>query len=256
MGPFAGKVVLVTGASSGLGAAAARQFARGGGKVVVAARRRDKGEAVAQELGALGGEGLFVQADITKRADLEALIAATLERFGRLDAAVNNAGVSGPIRTPIAEIEEEGWDEVMNTNLKAVWMCMKHEIPAMLKSDGGGAIVNIASIYGTKPSDIGHAPYCASKFGVIGLSKSAAIDYAMQGVRVNVVSPGYAHSEMVHFSEKSEFWRNIVKRHTAMGRLGEADEIAAAVAWLCSDEARYVNGANLIVDGGENSKLA
>jgi len=256
MRTFAGKVVIVTGANSGLGEAAALKFAREGARVVVAARREDKGQNVVRQIGALGGEGLFIKTDVTKRADIEALVDGTVAQFGKLDCAVNNAGIVGPVMMPLAEIEEEGWDTLMNTNLKAVWMCMKYEILAMLKQ-GAGAIVNISSIYGFKPSDVGHAPYCASKFGVIGLSKSAAIDYAQQGIRVNVVSPGYTHSEMVdpYVEAAPELMQTIVGRYSAMKRLGHPEETAEAIAWLCSDAARFVNGAVLPVDGGDTSKL-
>ena len=157
---------------------------------------------------------------------------------------------------PVAEIEEASWDEVMNVNLKGVWMCMKYEIPAMLK-DGKGAIVNISSVYGFKPSDIGHAPYCTSKYGVIGLSKTAAIDYAPQGIRVNVVSPGYTHSEMVDPAAEAfpEVMKAVLNRHSAGNRIGEAEETAEAITWLCSDAASFVNGAVLAVDGGDTSRL-
>jgi NAD(P)-dependent dehydrogenase (short-subunit alcohol dehydrogenase family) len=157
---------------------------------------------------------------------------------------------------PLAEIDEEAWDELMNTNLKAVWMCMKYEILAMLKQSKG-AIVNISSIYGFKPSDVGHAPYCTSKFGLIGLSKTAAIDYAQQGIRVNVVSPGFMHSEMVdpYVASAPELMNRLVSRYSALNRLGHAAEAAEAITWLCSDAARFVNGAVLPVDGGDTSRL-
>jgi NAD(P)-dependent dehydrogenase (short-subunit alcohol dehydrogenase family) len=256
MKSFEGKVVIVTGASSGLGEAAALQFAREGAKVVVAARRLDKSEDVVRRIDALGGEGFFIKTDVSKRADIEALVEGTIARFGKLDCAVNNAGISGPGMVPVAEIEEESWDEVMNINLKAVWVCMKYEIPAMLKQ-GKGAIVNVSSIYGFKPSDIGHAPYCTSKFGLIGLSKTAAIDYAQKGIRVNVVAPGFTHSEMVdpYIESASELMKTLVGRYSAVNRIGDAEEVAEAIAWLCSDAARFVNGAVLPVDGGDTTRL-
>lgn len=256
MKTFANQVVVITGASSGLGAAAALQFAREGASVVIAARRIDKGEAVAQQIRALGAEALFVRTDVTERVDIENLIAQTLARFGRLDCAVNNAGIGGPVLTPIADISEEAWDQVMNINLKAVFMCMKHQIPAMLQR-GKGAIVNVSSIYGYKPSDISHAPYCASKFGVIGLSKTAAIDYAKQGIRVNVVSPGFTRSEMIDPTQEAtaELIKTLIHRYSAANRVGEAEETAEAITWLCSDAARFVNGAVLAVDGGDTTRL-
>jgi NAD(P)-dependent dehydrogenase (short-subunit alcohol dehydrogenase family) len=256
MNTFEGKVVLVTGASSGLGAAAALKFAGEGAKVVVAARREDKSQTVVQQIKALGGEGVFIKTDVTKRADIEALVDGTVATFGKLDCAVNNAGLTGPVMVPLAEIEEAAWDELMNTNLKAVWMCMKYEIPAMLRQ-GKGAIVNISSIYGFKPNDIGAAPYCASKFGLIGLSKTAAIDYAQQGIRVNVVCPGVTHSEMVdpYVEAAPELMKTVVSRYSALNRIGQAEDCAEAITWLCSDAARFVNGAVLPVDGGDTSRL-
>ena len=161
MNTFAGKVVIVTGASSGIGEAAALKFAQEGATVVVAARREDKGQAVAQKIKALGAEGLFIKTDVTKRVDIESLVNQTVSTFGKLDCAVNNAGITGPVMTPVADIEEEAWDKLMNTNLKASWMCMKYEIRSML-TQGNGSIVNISSIYGSKPSDLGAAAYCTS----------------------------------------------------------------------------------------------
>jgi len=256
MKTFEGKVVIVTGGSSGLGAAAALQFARGGANVVIAARRSDKSAAVVRQIEELGGQGFFIQTDVTKRADVEALVEGTLVRFGRLDCAVNNAGIAGPVGVPVADITEEGWDAVMNINLKGVWMCMKYEIPAMLKH-GKGAIVNISSIYGFKPSDVGHAPYCTSKYGVIGLSKTAAVDYGQQGIRVNIVSPGFTHSEMVDplAENAAELTKALVGRYSAQNRLGDAEETAEAITWLCSGAARFVSGAVLAVDGGDTTRL-
>jgi len=256
MRAFEGKVALVTGASSGLGTAAALQFARLGAKVAIAARRSDRSEAVLRQIEALGGEGLFVRTDVARAADVRAMVQATLDRFGRLDCAVNNAGVTGPVRTPVADVDEAQWDAVMDVNLKGVWLCMKHEIPAML-AQGAGAIVNISSIYGYKPSEVGHAPYCVSKFGVIGLTKSAAIDYGQAGLRINAVAPGFTRSEMVDpdAPERADLLKALATRHSAMNRLGQAEETAEAITWLCSDAARFVNGAVLAVDGGDTTRL-
>ena len=193
---------------------------------------------------------------VTQCVDAEALVDATLAKYGRLDCAVNNAGITGPVMVPLAEIEEADWDAVMNTNLKAVWMGMKYQIPAMLKH-GAGAIVNISSIYGFKPSDVGHAPYSTTKFALIGLSKTAAIDYGQQGIRVNVVSPGFTHSEMVdpYVEQEPDLVKTLVSRYSAMNRLGQAEETAEAIVWLCSDAAGFVNGAVLPVDGGDTSRV-
>ena len=253
---FEEKVVIVTGGSAGIGAAAALQFAREGAKVVVAARRKEKGEAMIRQIEDVRGEGLFVQTDVANKADIQNMVDATLAKYGRLDCAVNNAGIGGSVGVPVADIDEEIWDRVLNVNLRAVWMCMKYEIPAMLKA-GKGAIVNVSSIYGYKPSDVGHADYCTSKFGLIGLSKSAAVDYGQSNIRVNVVSPGFTHSEMVDpFVESApELIKTIVRRHSAMNRLGDAEEAAEAIVWLCSDASRFVNGAVLSVDGGDTARM-
>ena len=253
---FEGKVVIVTGASSGLGEATALKFGREGAKVVVAARREDRGRAVVEQIENEGGDARFVKTDVTKRADIENLIDNTVATFGTLDCAVNNAGIVGPVMVPMAEIEEEAWDELMNTNLKGVWMCMKYELLAMVKQ-GKGAIVNVSSIYGYKPSPIGGSPYVASKHGVIGLSKTAAIDYGQQGIRINVVSPGFTHSEMVDpfLQQAPDLMKDVISRHSAGNRVGAAEEPAEAIAWLCSDAARFVNGAVLPVDGGDTARL-
>jgi NAD(P)-dependent dehydrogenase (short-subunit alcohol dehydrogenase family) len=205
---------------------------------------------------ALGAKGLFVKTDVSKRADAENLVDRTLATFGRLDYAVNNAGITGPTLTPIADVEEAEWDDVVNTNLKGVWLCMKYQLPAMLKQ-GHGAIVNISSVYGYKPSDVGHAAYCATKHAIIGLSKSAAVDYGQQGIRINVIAPGFTHSEMVdpYIEAEPALMKAVLLRHSGMNRMGKPDETAEAIAWLCSDAARFVNGMVLPVDGGAASRL-
>ena len=251
-----GKVAIVTGGSSGIGAAAALEFARQGARVVIAARREEQGAEVVRQIEALGSAALFIRTDVANPPDIAAMVEATLARFGRLDCAVYNAGTGSGTRLPMAEISEAQWDKVLGVNLKGVFLCMKHEIPAMLGT-GGGAIVNVSSAYGWKPSDIGHAHYCASKFGVIGLSRTAAVDYGQRGIRINVVCPGLTHSEMTapFITAAPDLIGAMTRRHSAQNRIGEAAEIAAAIVWLCSDAASYVNGAVLPVDGGETTPL-
>lgn len=256
MKPFDDKVALITGGSSGIGAASAMAFAREGAAVVIAARGRSQGESVVSQIESTGGQALFVETDVARSDDVRTMVAKTLDRFGHLDYAVNCAGIIGPRLTPVAEIEQEGWDEVIAVNLTGVWLSMKHEIPTML-AQGSGAIVNISSIYGLKPSEVGHAAYCASKYGVIGLSKTAAVDYGQLGLRINVVAPGFTRSGIIHpeTEEAAERYRVLVRKHSAMNRLGDASETAALVTWLCSDAASFVNGAVLSVDGGDTSRL-
>lgn len=250
------KVIIVTGASSGLGAATARQLGAEGAKVVLAARRRDQGEAVLRDIKDAGGEGLFVRADVNNTDDVKAMVAAAVKRYGGLDGAFNNAGITGPVLEALADIDEAAWDETLATNLRAVFVCMKHQIPALL-ARGGGSIVNMASMYGLKAGDIGNAPYCASKFAVVGLSKTAAIDYADKGIRVNAICPGFIHSEMVdpYLESEPELMGRGVLRHCAMNRVGEAVEIADAVTWLLSAQASFVSGTALQISGGDASKL-
>jgi NAD(P)-dependent dehydrogenase (short-subunit alcohol dehydrogenase family) len=256
MNLFAGKVALVTGGSSGLGEATAVKFAACGAQVVIAARRVDESTRVVQRIAALGGEAHFVPADVSRAADCEHMVRATLEKFGRLDCAVNNAGIVGPKFKPVADVTEAEWDKVMGVNLRGVWLCMKHEIPALL-ANGGGAIVNVASIYGLKPGDIGHAPYATSKHAVVGLTKSAAADYGQQKIRINAVAPGFTHSEMVDVNRPgaADVYKMLSDRHSGMKRLGEAEEVANAIVWLCSGEASFINGTVLPIDGGGAGRL-
>jgi len=250
------KSILITGGSSGLGAAAAILMAKDGAKIAIAARRRPESEEVVRKIEATGGEAMFIEADVTQRADVERMVEEVVKRYGHLDCAVNNAGVNQTPLVAVADIEEEDWNTTIGVNLTGVWLCMKYEIRAMLKS-GGGSIVNVSSIYGQKPSDIGHSAYSASKHGVIGLSGSAAVDYAKDGIRVNSVCPGFCHSEMVdpEFEAQPELARSLLKRHSAAERLGTSDEAAEAMAWFCSDASSFVSGATLTVDGGATTRL-
>lgn len=256
MTQFQDKVILITGGTSGLGATTAVSLASQGAKVAITGRREAQGQAVLAQMKAAGGEGLFIQGDITVRADVEAMVAKTVARFGRLDGAVNNAGIAGEPFHQVADMPEENWHAVINTNLTSVFMCLKFEIPAMLAS-GGGAIVNIASILGLEGSDIGHSAYAAAKHGVVGLTKSAAIDYAQQGLRVNALCPGYCHSEMVdpYVEAEPDLFVKILARHSAMNRLGESQEVADAIEYLLSDKSSFINGVALPLDGGPTTRL-
>ena len=257
MSSFQGKVILITGATSGLGATAAISLASKGAKIAITGRREEQGRGVIKQIEANGGEGIFIKTDVTVRAEVEAMVARTVDRFGRLDGAVNNAGIAGTPFTDTADITDEDWHATINTNLTAVFMGMKFQIPAMLAS-GGGAIVNISSMYGLIGGDIGNAAYSASKFGVIGLTKTAAIDYGCKGIRVNALCPGYCHSEMVdpYVEALPETFVKIVGRHSAMNRLGESQEVADAIEWLLSDKSSFVNGAAIPIEGGETTRIS
>lgn len=240
------QVVIVTGASRGIGAASARAFAAAGAKVVLAARNIEALEALAGEIRKAGGDALAVPTDVADGASVERLVATAVETYGRLDAAFNNAG-EGHAPRPLAEISPEDFDRTVAVILRGVFLCMKYEIPAMLAS-GGGAIVNMASTAG-----LGGAPgmgsYVAAKHGVVGLTKTAAVDYAERGIRVNALAPGpiFTRPEM----EAAQ-----VGRWVPMQRMGRPDEVAAAAVWLCSDQASYISGVTLPIDGGKGARSA
>jgi A-factor type gamma-butyrolactone 1'-reductase (1S-forming) len=256
MSDFAGKVILITGATSGLGATAAVSLAGKGAKVAIIGRREEQGNAVVARIEAAGGEGLFIKADVTVRADVEAMVARTVDRFGRLDGAVNNAGITGGIFKPLADYSDEDWHGAIDTNLTGVFLCMRAQIPAILASEGG-SIINISSMYGLSGGDIGNAGYVSSKWGVIGLTKTAAIDYARHGIRVNALCPGYCHSEMVDPFAEAEpaLFEKLIERYTATGKLGESHVVADAIEFLLSDKASFISGAAIPVQGGEHSRL-
>jgi NAD(P)-dependent dehydrogenase (short-subunit alcohol dehydrogenase family) len=242
------KVALVTGASSGIGRATALSFAREGAKVVVADMNVIGGEETVEMVKAAGSDAFFVETDVSQAASVEAMISKTVETYGRLDYAHNNAGVEG-VLTRTAEQTEEDWDPVIRINLKGVWLCMKYEIPQMLQQ-GAGAIVNTASgagLIGVKRM----AAYVASKHGVVGLTKTAALEYAKAGIRVNAVCPGVIQTPMV--ARVSGNRPDVLDKMIAaepIGRSGQPEEIAEAVVWLCSDAASFVTGHAMAVDGG------
>jgi len=245
---FKGKVALVTGGNSGLGKASALCLARAGARVVVSGRRAEEGEQVAQLIKDAGGEAAFIRADMSLKADIEAVVAQTVEMYGRLDFAVNNAGVGGTAFVPTADYSEDTWDEVININLKAVWLCMKYEIPHLLKQKGS-SIVNMSSIAGLVGGPIG-AAYHASKHGVIGLTRAAAMEYAAQGLRVNAVAPAVIQTAMTERASfhTAEVEPQLIAMHP-MGRFGRPGEVGEAVTWLCSDAASFITGHVLPVDG-------
>ena len=245
---FEGEVALITGGSSGIGRATALVFAREGAKVVVASRRAQESEETMRLIHAAGGEAIFVQTDMKKTAAIEAMVSRAVEHFGGLSYAFNNAGIEGTAFVPVAAYSEETWDEVLAVNLKSVFLCMKYEIPHILKAKG--AIVNMASVAGLAGGHIGSA-YIASKHGVVGLTRAAAIEYANQSVRINAVAPAVIRTPMAEraFFHDEALGAMVTGLHP-MGRVGTPEEVAEAVVWLCSKAASFTTGHVLPIDGG------
>lgn len=245
---FSGKVALVTGAASGMGLATARAFAEAGAAVVLADVRQEGVEAEARKLTAAGHKAIAVRCDVSDEAEVEAMVDRAVAAFGRLDAAFNNAGVMARI-APTAESTREDWERVIGINLRGVWACMKYELRQMVRQ-GGGAIVNNASV-GAMTGNPGIGSYIASKHGVVGLTRTAALEYIKYGIRVNAVNPGLIDTPLARdvVSGDEEAYREIARR-VPIGRAGRPEEIAAAVLWLCSPGASYVVGHALTVDGG------
>ena len=245
-----GKVAIVTGGTAGIGKATARLFAAEGAKTIVCARRLEEGEETVTEILKSGGVAAFVQADVSRSADVKALVDETVSLYGKIDCLFNNAGISGNPGTPITDLDETEWEQVININLKGVWLGMKYVIPVM-RQNGGGSIVNMSSIYGLLGSHLQMPAYTASKHGVIGLTKSGARDYAEDNIRVNAICPAFIHTDMVDgpMADDPELASKIMGLHP-IGRLGTVEEIAEAVLWLSSDKSSFVTGHSLVADGG------
>lgn len=243
-----GKVALVTGAASGIGRATALAMAREGARVLVADLQEAEAQKLIGEIQAGGGDAHFVRTDVTREADIEALVAAALERWDALDCAVNNAGITGA-GGPIQDLSLEQWSRTIAVNLTSVFLCMKHELRAM-QARGSGAIVNMASGAGIIAVP-GLSPYCASKHGVMGLTKTAAAENARTGVRVNAICPGSTDTPMLRGAmAASPQMEKLILASQPGGRLGLPEEIAEAAVWLCSDRASFVTGEAMLVDGG------
>jgi len=242
------RVTLITGGGSGIGRAAALACAEEGNTVIIADSDVEGGEETRRQIEDKGREALFIRADVSRTADVQALYSQAVKQYGRLDCAFNNAGIEGE-SVALAESTEEVWDRVLGVNLKGVWLCMKYELRQML-AQGSGAIVNNASVLGLVGTPSNPA-YTASKHGVVGLTKSAALAYAQSGIRINAVCPGFVQSPLTDrkFAASPGRKDSVIARHP-IGRLGTTKEIAAAVVWLFSDGASFVTGHSLTVDGG------
>jgi NAD(P)-dependent dehydrogenase (short-subunit alcohol dehydrogenase family) len=248
------KVAIVTGAAQGMGEATARLFAEAGAKVVVADFNQDKGQSVVDDIVATGGEAFFVKVDVSKGEDVKAMVAATVEKYGRLDVAVNNAALT-PDQAPIHEFDEQYWDRVMSVDLKGVALSLKYEIQQLRAQGGGGSLINISSVSGFRPQP-GNPAYIAAKHGVVGLTKAAALENGPENIRVNSVAPGAIDTPMLRgaLEEMGIDPEAYAPQLSLLNRFGDAREIAQASLWLASDASSYVTGTTIHADAGYTSR--
>ena len=245
---FAGKCVLVIGATEGIGRATARAFCEEGANVVIAGLGPDRGQELAQELASASkSEAVYVECDVTHEQEVRSLTEFAVRRFGRIHAAVNNAGTEGPFG-PLHERTSEEFDRLLNVNLKGVWLGMKYQIPHMLER-GGGAIVNTASSAGVR-AIANIALYTASKYGVVGLTKAAALEVARSNIRINAVAPGPVDTGLLHRMVGGHVALSVIAEKVAMGRISKPEEIAQTILWLCSDAASFITAQTIVADGG------
>ncbi|WP_299549508.1 glucose 1-dehydrogenase [Seonamhaeicola sp.] len=242
------KVVLITGTSTGIGRAAALAFAKKGAKLALVSRNKEKNNQLMGEIHASGGTSIFIPTDVSDLGNVKHAIAETLNRYGRLDIAINNAGIEGTPRVKAADYDIEVWDRLMDVNLKGVWLCIKYQLQTMMQN-GGGRIINISSLAGLRGGDAGVA-YHASKFGVIGLTKTIALEYADKNIRVNAICPAVIETPMAEraFSDPVRM-KDAINMHP-VGRFGRVNEVVGAIMWLASSDADFITGAAIPVDGG------
>jgi NAD(P)-dependent dehydrogenase (short-subunit alcohol dehydrogenase family) len=248
-GTMTGRVALVTGAGMGIGRAIALAFAQEGASVMVVDVNAEAGKGTVEVIEKSGSKALFVRCDVSKGEQVRAMVGTTVKEFGRLDYACNNAGIHNPLPESLTEVDETMWDRIIEVNLKGVMFCMKHEVPSMLKQSSG-VIVNIASLAGLS-CEPGSYAYTASKHGVVGLTKTAAFEYAKAGLRINAVCPAVIETPML-VTAPAEVRQALLSKHP-IGRFGKPEEIAAAVIWLCSDLSAFVTGTTIVLDGGASA---